>query len=303
MRKFHFISGLPRSGSTMLSAILRQNPRFHAGMSSPVASFFEGILGQVSAGSEWVAQVDTAKRRAILKGLFDIYYADSKSEVVFDTNRLWSAKLPAILDLFPDAKIVATVRNVDWVMDSIERLYRANPYENTLLFANGAERSTVYTRVEALAQRNRLVGLGWSALKEAFYGEHGKALLVVDYDILTQRPGEVMPLIYKFLDEEWFEHDFDQLEFDAPEFDVGLGVKGLHKVRKKVNFVPRQSILPPDLFAQYSGLSFWKDMASSRAYVIAVRNEDGTDGDGAQGRNAMPGFGQGKGFPEDAPGK
>ena len=39
---FHFISGLPRSGSTMLSAILRQNPRFHAGMSSPVASLFEG---------------------------------------------------------------------------------------------------------------------------------------------------------------------------------------------------------------------------------------------------------------------
>ncbi|MEM5734156.1 sulfotransferase, partial [Shewanella algae] len=36
-RRFHFISGLPRSGSTLLSAILRQNPRFSAGMSSPVA--------------------------------------------------------------------------------------------------------------------------------------------------------------------------------------------------------------------------------------------------------------------------
>lgn len=27
----HFISGLPRSGSTLLAAILRQNPRFGAG--------------------------------------------------------------------------------------------------------------------------------------------------------------------------------------------------------------------------------------------------------------------------------
>jgi hypothetical protein len=27
-RRLHFISGLPRSGSTLLSAILRQNPRF-----------------------------------------------------------------------------------------------------------------------------------------------------------------------------------------------------------------------------------------------------------------------------------
>ncbi len=28
----HFISGLPRSGSTLLAALLRQNPRFHAGL-------------------------------------------------------------------------------------------------------------------------------------------------------------------------------------------------------------------------------------------------------------------------------
>jgi sulfotransferase len=38
----HFISGLPRSGSTLLAAILRQN-RFHAGMSSPVASLFMAL--------------------------------------------------------------------------------------------------------------------------------------------------------------------------------------------------------------------------------------------------------------------
>ena len=32
----HFISGLPRAGSTLLAALLRQNPRFSAGMTSPV---------------------------------------------------------------------------------------------------------------------------------------------------------------------------------------------------------------------------------------------------------------------------
>ncbi|MBU0835751.1 MAG: sulfotransferase, partial [Gammaproteobacteria bacterium] len=31
MPAYHFISGLPRSGSTLLAALLRQNPRFHAG--------------------------------------------------------------------------------------------------------------------------------------------------------------------------------------------------------------------------------------------------------------------------------
>ena len=50
-QRFHFISGLPRSGSTLLSAILRQNPRFHAGVSSPVGAFFSSVLANVSAGS------------------------------------------------------------------------------------------------------------------------------------------------------------------------------------------------------------------------------------------------------------
>jgi sulfotransferase len=40
LQRFHFISGRPRSGSTLLSAILSQNPRFNAGVSSPLAAFF-----------------------------------------------------------------------------------------------------------------------------------------------------------------------------------------------------------------------------------------------------------------------
>jgi sulfotransferase len=271
---YHFISGLPRAGSTMLSAILKQNPRFHAGVTSPVASLFSGILAQVSVGSEWAAQVDIDKRRTLLRGLFDNYYADIPQPVIFDTNRIWSAKLPALLDLFPNSKVIACVRNVAWIMDSIERLYRANPYENTRLFSSDAERSTVYSRLETLASRNRLVGLAWSGLKEAFYSEQGHALLVLDYDILASRPREVLPLIYRFLGETPFEHDFERLDFDTPEYDEGLGLRGLHKVRNKVSLQARQSILPPDLFQQYSQLSFWKDTKSSRSNVIMIRDDE-----------------------------
>jgi hypothetical protein len=46
--RIHFISGLPRSGSTLLAAILRQNPRFRAAMSGPVADVFVGALNSMS---------------------------------------------------------------------------------------------------------------------------------------------------------------------------------------------------------------------------------------------------------------
>jgi len=271
-RRHHFISGLPRSGSTLLAAILRQNPRFHAGMSSPVASLFANMLQQFAAGTEFGSVITQEQRRRLVRGLFDAYYADqADKDVVFDTNRLWCARMPALMDQFPGAKVIACVRNVAWIMDSLERRYRANPYELTRLFNDETERNTVFSRVETLAQRNRLVGFPWSALKEAFYGEHAASLLIVEYDLLAQAPQKVLPLIYQFIGEELFDHDYANVQFDAPEFDAPLGVHGLHKVRPEVRLEPRTTILPPDLFEQYAALSFWKDPKGSRAHLITVQ--------------------------------
>lgn len=269
---YHFISGLPRSGSTLLAAILRQNPRFQAGMSSPVGAFVNSILAQVSATSEFATQVDNGQRKDLLTGLFDSYYRQERNkDVIFDTNRMWCAKLPTLLDLYPDAKIIACARNVAWVMDSIERQYRSNPYENTKLFGNNMGRSTVYQRLEGLAQHDQLVGFAWAALREAFYGEHAKSLLVIDYDLLTQAPEKVIGLLYDFIGEPRFAHDFEQLAFDAPDFDLQLGLPGLHRVRPKVEFSKRRTILPPDLFEKYSKLTFWSDPSGSAANVIAPK--------------------------------
>lgn len=252
----------------MLAALLRQNPAFYAGMSGPVASLFEGVVAQVSAGSELSSMVNEAQRARILRGLFDSYYADREERVIFDTNRAWTAKMPALMQLFPDAKIICCVRDVAWIMDSLERQFRDNAFENTRLFNTPAERATVYTRLEALANPNRLVGFPYHALREACWGEHAERLVIVDYDLLTNRPAEVLKLLYDFIGAPPFEHDFENVEYDAPEFDAQLGVSGLHRVHRKVGPRPRRTILPPDLFQRYAGMAFWRDLKNCAAFRI-----------------------------------
>ena len=254
-----------------MGAVLRQNPRFHAGMSSPIASLFDGIITQVSAGTELSTMVSQDQRARILRGLFDSYYADTRAEVIFDTNRAWTSLLPALMKLFPEAKVICCVRDVAWVMDSLERQFRANAFEHTRLFNNPAERSTVYTRVEALANANRLVGFPWHALREACYSEFAERIVIVEYDLVSHRPRDVFKLIYEFLGEPWFEHDFDNVEYDAPEFDTQLGIDGLHRVHRKVEPRDRATILPPDLFERYSKLAFWRDLQKSKAYRIVAQ--------------------------------
>jgi sulfotransferase len=72
-RTIHFISGLPRAGSTLLCALLRQNPRFAASMTSPVVSLVNALMPNIGGGNEFSVFFDDERRRAILRGLFDAY--------------------------------------------------------------------------------------------------------------------------------------------------------------------------------------------------------------------------------------
>ncbi|MEQ8473163.1 MAG: sulfotransferase [Marinoscillum sp.] len=270
MFKAHFISGLPRSGSTMLSGILRQNPRFHADMSSPVGSIINSVLEQIGAGSEFYGFFDEYKRKAMCKAIFNAYYEKTHAEIIFDTNRMWTARLHQLVELFDDFKVVCLVRNPAWIMDSFEKIYRKNPFNYSKMFAPG-NRHTVYSRCESMINGG-IVGGAWTALKEAYYGDFSERLLLVDYDLLAAHPAETMKLIYKFMGEEQYEHDFDNVEFSHDEFDYTIGVKGLHEVKKKVSFKTRRSILPPDLFHKYSEMAFWQDTDGTEASVIAPKS-------------------------------
>ena len=166
MVAIHFISGLPRSGSTLLAALLRQNPRFEAGMSGPLAGLFGALLGEMSARKEYSVFIDDTKRERILRGLFDNFYAECTAEVIFDTNRGWCGWMPAITRLFSDAKVIACVRELPWVVDSIERLVQRNVFSPSSIF-NYSPGGTVYTRAQQVVAPDGMVGGPYDALKHA----------------------------------------------------------------------------------------------------------------------------------------
>ncbi|MGH8183402.1 MAG: sulfotransferase family protein [Rhodanobacteraceae bacterium] len=253
----HFISGLPRSGSTLLAALLRQNPRFHADMSGPLAGLFGALLGEMSQRNEFAVFIDDAKRWRILHALFDQFYADCEAGVIFDTSRAWCARMPAIAELFPGAKVIACVRHLPWIVDSIERLVQRNVFSPSSIF-NFTPHGTVYTRANGVAGSDGMVGFAYDALKQACYGAQANRLLLVQYETLTSEPAKVMQAIYGFIGEPVFTHDFEHVDYDVSEFDQRAGTPGLHTVRGKVKAVLRKTLLPPDLFQRFANDAFWR---------------------------------------------
>ncbi len=89
-KHYHFITGLPRSGSTLLSSILKQNPRFHASITDPLANLVKGVIEHSHDSPGMKSEVPVSRRKNMVKYLFDGYYADVDKPVIFNTNRAWT---------------------------------------------------------------------------------------------------------------------------------------------------------------------------------------------------------------------
>lgn len=257
--RVHFISGLPRSGSTLLAGILRQNPKFHADMTSPVAQMCGTIHQTIAGSSEFSVLFDEPRRAQMLRGVFDTYYQPVPADnVVFDTNRTWTAKAALLGTLYPRAKIICCVREIGWVLDSLERIRLKHPLNLSRLYPPGTTES-IYARVDALMNGEKgLVGLAWSTLREAWFSEAAHRLIVIPYEALVQRPDRTLRRLYAELDEPQFQHDFKNVVYEAPDYDSHLGTPGLHTVRRQVEYQDRQPVIPPDLFSKYANSHFWE---------------------------------------------
>lgn len=270
-RKFQFISGLPRSGSTLLAAILKQNPQFHAGMTSPIADIMGAMMAEMSSKNDFSFAISDERRIAVLRGLVENFYAgESDAEVVFDTSRLWCSRMQMLDALFPQARVIACVRELPWVLDSMERLVRKQPVNVSKVFRFDTN-TTMYSRVQALTDPRGMVGFSFQAIKDAFYGQYAAGhLMLLTYETLTRNPEAAMRKVYEFIGEPWFGHDFNDVEYGAGEFDSRVGMPGLHTVRSRVEAPERKTILPNEIFQRFLGESFWLDPKNNISGVPVV---------------------------------
>jgi sulfotransferase len=266
--KIHFISGLPRSGSTLLAGILRQNPRFHAAITTPLADMFAGLIRSMSGFTDTSIFISDDQRRRVLTGVIEAYYAHLTGRVVFDTGRGWTALAPAITGIFPDARIICCVRNPAWIIDSIEMHVHRNPFNAQRMF-NFEAKGNVYTRAELLTGKDGLVRRSLGNLRQAWFSECAARLIAVRYESLVSEPGGAIAALYDALGERRFAHDFTNVEYDEPQFDAGMGLAGFHRVSGPVRINHRESILPPDLFRQHNE-SFWDTPGQNPRGVVMI---------------------------------
>ena len=128
-KKYNFISGLPRSGSTLLSTILNQNPIFTAGITDPLFAFVKSKVQAVNSTIGMSSLISDDRLYDLLRADFDSFYKDD-TEVCFNTSRSWASETHLLKKLYPDFKMIITFRSIPWILDSFERLHRKKPFKD-----------------------------------------------------------------------------------------------------------------------------------------------------------------------------
>jgi sulfotransferase len=152
----HAISGLPRSGSSLLADLLDSHPDVYVSGTSALSPAVAAV-GQVFTQTEEVQGELANDPEAIehyrdaVRGLIEGLYSHRSESVIVDKGRLWLQEWPRMLDLNPQAQLLVCVRDPRDVIASIERAHRA-----TAIFgqSNGTE-----PLIETTAARMSLQGM------------------------------------------------------------------------------------------------------------------------------------------------
>ncbi len=269
-KEYYFMAGLPRSGSTLLSSILNQNPRFYSGPSSPVLSTMFAIEDHLLKDELFHGYPKLEQANQIVSNIIRQYYSDVTQNVIIDKNRAWTARVPYIEGYIRQkAKIICPVRDIDEILTSMIVMIRRNPYKEGNLRINFIDEQLIKlniplsddNRCEYIASPDGILGQSLNAIIEGFNQGFGDRIHFVEYKDITNNPEETLGKLYEFLGEEYYEHTFDNLANHNRENDMQTyGLADMHEVRKRLkNTAPSpKEILSPYILEKCVGMDFWR---------------------------------------------
>jgi sulfotransferase len=264
-KTYYFMAGLPRSGSTLLKSIIDQNPNIHANPVSPVMELMYWNDHYFTDSEQYLGYPKPKSAHKVISSIIENYYFDVEKPIIIDHCRAWSNNIERIKTyITPNPKIICPVRNVLEVLTSFITMVHRNSDQVSFIDQHLIEKGFPVNddnRCHYLMSKEGIVEQALWAQSQAFIrGDDKKNLLIVEYDDLVNSSDETMRRIYEFLELDYYQHDFKNVENKHREIDDQWYLKDMHHVRKEVKKKSKkpESILSDEILNRYSNLEYWK---------------------------------------------
>lgn len=265
------MAGLPRAGSTMLSSILNQNPRFYSGPSSPVVATMLTLEQSLSQDELFLAYPKVDFARNLVASVLPQYYVDTDKPVIFEKNRSWVNRMEYLGGYFgiEHPKVLYPVRDVSEILTSFISMIRRNPtivndrlnFIDQMLVQQGIP-LTDENRCRMIAGPG-ILGQSIDGLKKALSEGYRANIHFIEYKDLVSKPKETMIKVYEFLNEPYYHHDFKNLKNVNQEDDARIyGFTDMHEVRQvvKSTSLSPEDVLPQIILDSVRDVEFWREI-------------------------------------------
>ena len=268
MKRFHFLAGLPRSGSTVLSSVLSQNPTLYASSNSALVELLVNVRNHLRITEQTRAFMQPTQEKDVLLAIMEGMYQFTDAQYILDKSRAWPHpdNIKLLIDILPEEpKFVAAARDLPAVLASFIMLIEAHPEAQSFVDKELAKRGLPFTtenRCAFLFSPDGTVWEAWHSLKMAFDAGYGRLFHIVEYDELTAHPEQSLEDIYRFLDIPLYKHNLAAITNKTPEDDNVYNLPGMHAVRPTLAKTSKDpaAVLGPELAARYASVPhFWRE--------------------------------------------
>jgi sulfotransferase len=252
-KQFFFLTGLPRSGSTVLAALLNQHPDVYVTPTSP-------MLDQLISNQNIWHNLQTVKANPVpvqldnvTRNLINAMWKHRPEPIIIDKNRGWNKNMPASEILFGEKiKTVVTVRDLPSIMSSWLKLLRNNP-------GNYLDRSLTEQHKQ-VNDENRMLELWNNMVRDCMEGlvqvkkDAGDRIMLVSYDDFISHGEQTLSLITNFLGLDSYKYNINDISNQSKDDDLSAwGLNGMHTIRTQLQRAdndPKQ-ILGQSLFNRF----------------------------------------------------
>jgi sulfotransferase len=254
-KKYYFLAGLHRSGNTLLSSILNQNPDIYSSPLSPVSEYMWQCHLAKSNLEQAKTNPYTNRSDNVVSSIIKNYYEDVEKPIIFDRDKNWAH--PANINmlktyLHDKPKIVFTTRPIIEVLASyiaIGKNFLMDTMNSSGYIYNPKLQTNENLCDYLMSDSSNLFNL-LHFLKSVDNPENDKVIHIVKYEDLLSSPQETMNDIYGFLEMEEFKHNFKNIKKIETYNEGAAGLpKDLHKIRKTLG---RSDIKVEDYLTPYS---------------------------------------------------
>jgi hypothetical protein len=243
MKEYYFLTGLPRSGNTLLGSIINQNHKISLTANTILTDVFYQ-LHLIKDYQIYKNFPDESSLNNIIKNVFNNYYKDWKANYIIDRG-LWGT--PANLELL---KLV--IKKPKFII-----LYRPI-LECLASFIKIEKPIDVEARCHQLMEIDGMIGKSLWSIKNII--KEKEDYIRINYLDLINKPLDQINKIYKFLNIDNYNHvfkNFNDFSVNNVKYDDSILNAPLHKIRTdkiELNKYSVKDYLPSNIIKQYSNL-------------------------------------------------